>query len=64
MKEISEFIDKHGPDEAARLSGYARSTLYSWANGTRRPDPNHLNEISQRLGIPKQKLRPDLFGKA
>lgn len=64
MDAISEYIKKHGPDKAAEISGYARSTLYAWANGSRRPDPNKLNEISQRLGIPKQKLRPDLYGKA
>ena len=62
IHEVSKFIEQHGgPDKAAAASGYARSTLYAWANGTRKPDPNRLADISQRLGIPKQKLRPDLF---
>lgn len=67
MKEISDYIAKHGPDKAAELSGYSRSTLYSWANGSRRPKPSRLKEISKKLGIPMHKLRPDLsdlFGKA
>lgn len=59
-KYILEFIQKHGPDKAAKVSGYSRSTLYSWARGVRNPDPLKLKEISKRLGIPRSKLRPDL----
>jgi transcriptional regulator with XRE-family HTH domain len=61
MKELIEFINKHGPDKAAKVSGYSRSTLYSWARGARKPDPLKLKEISKRLGIPRHKLRPDLY---
>jgi transcriptional regulator with XRE-family HTH domain len=60
-KHILDFIQKHGPDKAAKVSGYSRSTLYSWARGARKPDPNLLKDISKRLGIPRQKLRPDLY---
>ncbi len=60
-KHILEFIQKHGPDKAAKVSGYSRSTLYSWARGVRKPSPMNLKEISRRLGITRGKLRPDLY---
>jgi transcriptional regulator with XRE-family HTH domain len=63
MNATKKYLLKHGIQAAMRLSGYPRSTLYAWANGSRKPDAARLDEISQRLGIHKEKLRPDIFGK-
>lgn len=63
MNAAKKYIKKHGIRAAQELSGYARSTLYAWANGGRKPDPDKLDEISARTGIPKKELRPDIFGK-
>jgi transcriptional regulator with XRE-family HTH domain len=47
--------------ELARRIKTSRANVTRWENGTRKPSPDKLKDIEAVTGIPRQKLRPDLF---
>lgn len=44
----------------AKLLGRSRPTVHRWETGERKIGPESLSEVSQKTGIPKRELRPDL----
>jgi len=46
--------------EFAALLGVARETVARWESGSRKIDEDLLPIVSERTGIPKTVLRPDL----
>ena len=48
-------------EEVARKLGIAESTLRSYENGNREIDGDTAVLIEDRLGIPREDIRPDLF---
>lgn len=49
--------------ELARLLGVSRPTAHRWETGVRKIGPNSLAAVSEKTGIPKRDLRPDLAEK-
>jgi transcriptional regulator with XRE-family HTH domain len=49
--------------ELARLLGVSRSIAHRWETGDRKIGPNSLAAVSEKTGIPKKELRPDLAEK-
>jgi transcriptional regulator with XRE-family HTH domain len=49
--------------ELARLLGVSRSIAHRWETGTRKIGPDSLARVSEKTGIPKKSLRPDLAEK-
>lgn len=47
-------------DLASKLD-VSRMAVYRWETGSRRVDDDLLQAVSDRTGIPKRVLRPDLF---
>jgi transcriptional regulator with XRE-family HTH domain len=47
--------------EMGKALGVDKSTLMRWEHG--RVPPERLAEIERLTGIPRRKLRPDIFGK-
>jgi DNA-binding transcriptional regulator YdaS (Cro superfamily) len=35
--------------------------VFKWFNGRQAPSPTHAREIEAKFGIPKHRLRPDLW---
>lgn len=50
---------KGGYAEVARLLGTKRQYIHRWAN-TQCP-PRHVCRLAKVLGLPKSKIRPDIF---
>ena len=48
--------------EIAKTLGIAESTLWSYENGNRVIDGDFAVHIEKMLGIPRAKIRDDLFG--
>ena len=46
--------------ELAELLGVKRETVNRWESGKRRIDEDRLPAVSEKTGIPKTRLRPDL----
>ena len=46
--------------ELARFLGEPRATVHRWETGARKIGPNKLDKVSEKTGIPKRELRPDL----
>lgn len=40
--------------------GVAAETIYRWESGNRKIDPDLLPLVSEKTGIPREQLRPDL----
>lgn len=49
--------------ELARLLGVSRSIAHRWESGERKIGPDSLATVSEKTGIPKRELRPDLAEK-
>jgi transcriptional regulator with XRE-family HTH domain len=49
--------------ELARLLGVSRSIAHRWETGERKIGPDSLAVVSEKTGIPKRALRPDLAEK-
>lgn len=60
---LREYRQKHGLScaDVGKLLGIAEPTARSLENGNRRITPEMAVEIEKALGIPRQKLVPDLF---
>lgn len=44
----------------AKLLGVSRPTAHRWETGARKIGVDSLSQVSERTGIPKRELRPDL----
>lgn len=51
------------PAALAKLLGVSRPTVFRWETGARKIGVDSLEAVSQKTGIPKRELRPDLFEK-
>lgn len=51
------------PAALAKLLGVSRPTVFRWETGARKIGVDSLEVVSQKTGIPKRELRPDLFEK-
>lgn len=51
-------------DAAAELLKVDRTTILRWERGSPPVPVKRLNEIETLTGIPRRKLRPDIFGAA
>lgn len=47
----------------AKALGVARVTVKRWETGDRNIDPELVPSVSEKTGIPREKLRPDLVEK-
>lgn len=47
----------------AKLLGVSRPTAHRWETGARKIGPDSLSTVSEKTGIPKRQLRPDLAEK-
>lgn len=47
-------------DALAKELGVTSITVSRWETGERKIAPSKLNEVSEKTGIPKPELRPDL----
>ena len=62
LKALTEYREQRGwtPAELARFLGEHRTTVHRWEAGARRIGRNKLEHVSEKTGIPKRELRPDL----
>jgi transcriptional regulator with XRE-family HTH domain len=51
------------PTQLARLVGVDRSTAWRWCNKIQVPI-DKINAVSAATGIPREMIRPDIFGSA
>ncbi|WP_027039095.1 helix-turn-helix domain-containing protein [Mesorhizobium ciceri] len=63
---FAEFRKKDGSkqrtlDEVATLFGVNKATIIRWENGEVPLPAKRLKEFEDVTGIPRQKLRPDIF---
>ena len=58
VEEVFSHFDKQG--DVALLCGVAPSTAFSWRMKGVIP-AEHVKALSARTGIPKHRIRPDLF---
>ena len=63
---LKEFRERHEPpltQEAlgALIGGVSKETVSRWENGRRKPEPERVPKISRVTGIPRHKIRPDLY---
>ena len=49
--------------EAARDLGFSTATISDWINGEKKPSFTNAKILESRLGIPREEIRPDIFGK-
>ncbi len=66
MKELRTYRKKNNLSCAAlgELLGVTRVTVFRWEDGTRRIGLSVLSRVAEVTGIPREKLRPDIFGDA
>ena len=50
--------------DLARKLNTSRANITRWENETRRPSPEKAREIELVTGIPRAKIRADIFGDA
>lgn len=48
------------PADLARFLGKPRPTVHRWETGARKIGKDNLDVVSEKTGIPKRELRPDL----
>lgn len=65
MTALSEFRISRNltQSELAKLLGVSRPTAHRWETGARKIGPDSLAVVSEKTGIPKRALRPDLAEK-
>ena len=49
--------------KAAGLIGVSTSVYSEWTLGQKRPSPKNVKKIEKLFGIPREQLRPDIYGK-
>jgi DNA-binding transcriptional regulator YiaG len=49
--------------EAAKELGFSTATISDWINGQKKPSFTNAKILEMRLGIPREQIRPDIFGK-
>lgn len=61
---VTEFREEHGisQDELAKRLGLSRWTINRIEKGERRPSWRSLDKWVSVTGIPRQELRPDIYG--
>ena len=66
MEDIKTYREQHKLSCAdfGKMVGVTRVTVFRWEDGTRRIDLSLVPKIAQITGIPREKLRPDVFGDA
>jgi len=61
---LTTFRKQHCPplskQQLADMLGVVRMTIHRWERGKRKVDPDLLPTVSEKTGIPKGILRPDL----
>lgn len=61
---LKTFREKQSPPlskaQLADLLGVARLTVHRWETGKRRINGDLVGTVSEKTGIPKRELRPDL----
>lgn len=69
-KQISSALARHRADTGKSLDdlatplGVNKSTVMRWENGEVPIPVGRLSELSAMTGIPREQLRPDIFGEA
>lgn len=60
---LADWIRDHGENMAAlgRSVGVSRSAMFRIVKGERKPSVSVMRELSRVTGIPREKLRPDLY---
>ena len=48
--------------KAAGLIGVSTSAYSEWTLGTKKPSIKNIKKIEQLFGIPREQLRPDIYG--
>lgn len=66
MEELKTFRARHNMTlaELGRLVGVSRGTVFRWEDGSRSVSIKRLGKVAEVTGIPREKLRPDIFGDA
>lgn len=62
LKALTDYREKQGmtPAEFARFLNQPRPTVHRWETGERKIGRSKLPEVSEKTGIPRRDLRPDL----
>ncbi len=67
LSPLKKFRDSQSPKLSkaglAKLLGVSRPTAHRWETGARKIGPDSLTTVSEKTGIPKRVLRPDLAEK-
>lgn len=63
---LREYREKHdlSQDELAEMLGVSRQMIGLIESGRRKVKPEKAGPWEKKTGIPRAKLRPDVFGKA
>jgi DNA-binding transcriptional regulator YdaS (Cro superfamily) len=63
MTSFDAILAEHSvsPADIMTSLGVSKFALYKWRTGACRPHPAHAVEIEEKFGIPRHKLRPDLW---
>jgi transcriptional regulator with XRE-family HTH domain len=48
--------------EAANDLGFSTATISEWVNGGKKPSFANAKVLARRLGVPREEIRPDIFG--
>jgi DNA-binding XRE family transcriptional regulator len=66
MNDLKTYRETHNLSCAAlgKMIGVTRATVLRWEDGTRRIGVTLIPKVAQVTGIPREKLRPDIFGDA
>ena len=62
MKELKKFVDKHTQAGVAKMLGMSQRGVGLWFARGRIP-AERVIELERVSGIPREKLRPDLYAK-
>jgi DNA-binding transcriptional regulator YdaS (Cro superfamily) len=64
MKELLEIKNSSfkNQKEMADFIGVSQGSLSDWLSGEKRISPNNAKKIEKLFGIPRELLRPDIYG--